>query len=760
MKKFKRIMALVLSLILVLAMSVPAMADNTEPDNTESEEVQVAEIILRDKYKDHIYEAYQIFSGKEANGVLSDVKWGSGFRKENAETFLNALQEKKEVNGTEVSVFENVFDSITYNSANPDQLAADIANAIATKGFSHDDEFMQKFAGLLHKKNSEGAYLYLNNTMSDSEARKKKEETGTAPAITYYLSTPDPGTNTPEIDAKGNYVYRINNDGDGIPKGYYLIKDQDGSLEDRYDYYTRLLLQVVGKVDTQPKGSIPNVKKEVSSTIDNYYGQTLDSMLTSNIYFKLDGGLPDNMNKYETYEYTFHDTLSAGLDMVTEDIFYDGNGDNKDDFIHPGIVSMYIQHNDTNKTKHFITNNSDNTGENVIYLDFDQEDKSNAADRNAGFITYSHYETDQNGKLIHKADFATRELTIKFYNLLESLPNLLPDDEIIVKYAVRLNANAIIGEGKDPEKNSDYVEGETPESEKYRDPDIQKNEVPFNDLANENKVYLEFSNNPQGGGVGKTPTDDAEVFTYQLNINKYGEGDETKLLPDAYFLLSNRLSQGSSARDTDASERTELDTTYDFAYPVLKKDDEGAYVVTDWIISGDAIVQMQVEEDENGNPQKDENGNIIAYGVRKDGTLAWIKGDEEQKSILLTNHYMVSDTEKSIRLIGLNAGSYFLRELQSPVGYNTLKDAVTVSIHVEHNGTTGEIKKFEVNAQGASGSVDKENGVATIAILNTLGSTLPSTGGVGTTIFYVVGSMMVLAAVVLLITRKRMSDEN
>lgn len=44
-----------------------------------------------------------------------------------------------------------------------------------------------------------------------------------------------------------------------------------------------------------------------------------------------------------------------------------------------------------------------------------------------------------------------------------------------------------------------------------------------------------------------------------------------------------------------------------------------------------------------------------------------------------------------------------------------------------------------------------------VTIANNKGSNLPSTGGMGTTIFYVVGSILVLGAAILLITKKRMS---
>ena len=51
---------------------------------------------------------------------------------------------------------------------------------------------------------------------------------------------------------------------------------------------------------------------------------------------------------------------------------------------------------------------------------------------------------------------------------------------------------------------------------------------------------------------------------------------------------------------------------------------------------------------------------------------------------------------------------------------------------------------------------DQTNGTFKITIDNNKGQELPSTGGIGTTIFYVVGTVLVLGAAVVLITRRRM----
>lgn len=96
---------------------------------------------------------------------------------------------------------------------------------------------------------------------------------------------------------------------------------------------------------------------------------------------------------------------------------------------------------------------------------------------------------------------------------------------------------------------------------------------------------------------------------------------------------------------------------------------------------------------------------------------------------------------------GLDANtSYWLEETKAPAGYNKLPGRVEVKME------TGNLTAVmnEDNTQWVSGGVH---------IVNNTGTELPSTGGIGTTIFYVAGSVLVLAAVVLLITKKRMSTE-
>ena len=106
-----------------------------------------------------------------------------------------------------------------------------------------------------------------------------------------------------------------------------------------------------------------------------------------------------------------------------------------------------------------------------------------------------------------------------------------------------------------------------------------------------------------------------------------------------------------------------------------------------------------------------------------------------------------ADSTGVFNIKGLDAGTYVLKETTVPSGYNKCADT-TVVIKATHTE----------NASGASATttLSSDSNVTNI-IENKQGSTLPETGGMGTTIFYVIGAILVIGAGVVLITRKRMS---
>lgn len=103
---------------------------------------------------------------------------------------------------------------------------------------------------------------------------------------------------------------------------------------------------------------------------------------------------------------------------------------------------------------------------------------------------------------------------------------------------------------------------------------------------------------------------------------------------------------------------------------------------------------------------------------------------------------------------GLDDGDYKIVETTPPAGYNTIAD-IEFTITAEHEVLSDNPALKDLSG-GNKFTGEVETGALSAEIENNKGSTLPETGGMGTTIFYVLGSVLVIGAAVLLITKKRM----
>ncbi|MBQ6314180.1 MAG: isopeptide-forming domain-containing fimbrial protein [Mogibacterium sp.] len=130
--------------------------------------------------------------------------------------------------------------------------------------------------------------------------------------------------------------------------------------------------------------------------------------------------------------------------------------------------------------------------------------------------------------------------------------------------------------------------------------------------------------------------------------------------------------------------------------------------------------------------------------VLKDANGKQYKASTDNSSIWVDDNKVVTANGGKAEFVGLDAGTYTLTEVKTNDGYNLLDGDVTVTI-----SDTGA-----VSMEGAKSVVDGK-----IVIENAQGTVLPGTGGIGTTIFYVLGSLLVVGCGIVLISRKRMQNK-
>ena len=121
------------------------------------------------------------------------------------------------------------------------------------------------------------------------------------------------------------------------------------------------------------------------------------------------------------------------------------------------------------------------------------------------------------------------------------------------------------------------------------------------------------------------------------------------------------------------------------------------------------------------------NSEFYAYDAQLD-VVSWVA---EQKDATV----VTTDDKGAAEFIGLEDGTYTLKEIEAPAGYNLLTNTIDLTIE----GSDEDVTTLTVTSK----------------VANATGSQLPSTGGMGTTIFYSIGILMMAVSAVLLVAKKR-----
>ena len=174
---------------------------------------------------------------------------------------------------------------------------------------------------------SEAGQTALGDAAAKAETLKTEADAKAfAKAVAPYLTTAAGSANTV---TDGKYVIS------GLAAGYYLVKDQDGSLTGDNDSYTEYIIQVVGNVTATPKSDVPEVQTKVKDINDSTdttktdWQDSADYDIGDSIPFQLKATLADNVSSYTTYKVVFHDTLSKGLTYNTDaKVYIDGTETN------------------------------------------------------------------------------------------------------------------------------------------------------------------------------------------------------------------------------------------------------------------------------------------------------------------------------------------------------------------------------------------------------------------------------------------------
>ena len=433
-----------------------------------------------------------------------------------------------------------------------------------------------------------------------------------------------------------------------VAPGYYLIKDQDGSVEG-WDAYTTYIVEIVGNVTIAPKSSVPEVDKVILDYDKEV--KVNEAAIGEDVNYKITGTLPANLSDYKEYYYKFTDTLSKGLTYNGDMTVYVVNGNDE-----PIDVTDYFYKNATA---------------------YDAEEGTTITVAIGDILALNNV-----GITVNK------------------------DTKIVLEYSAVVNEDAVIN-GANPNV-VDLIYSNDPNHSGEGTPDGDTPPPPP-EYPPENPGEEPGTDNP----TGKTPESKVETYVTEVHIEKV-DGDLKAL-------------EGASFEITGTAVKTVIVTSETFT-----KDENGTY----WKLTDGTFTT---------DDPATEGMDLSKYESTTDKYIC----TPVENTITTTETVKVTGavgTDGKLTFTGLAAGDdYVIKEIVTPAGYNSIGN---INLKIEFDS---ENKEFTYTWSGdGTGNGD------TVTVVNQAGSTLPETGGIGTTLFYVFGGIMVLAAVVLLVTKKRM----
>jgi len=511
--------------------------------------------------------------------------------------------------------------------------------------------------------------------------------------------------NEPIMTDAGEYQYKIEVEGDG----YYFIKDQ-GTLAEG-DAATRYILQVLANVEMAAKADAPSIDKRIDEDVivcDQNHDHTAacatekakfnNAALGDEVPFIIKSKVPA-MDGYEKYYFVVKDTMCQGLTFNDDIVVKVGDEVLTESESNDGVKSYYVK----------------------LY--------------------------DVNGVSTDKLE-SVRSFEIVFEDFIQYKNKADAERGIEITYSATINSNVIIGT-----------------------------------TGNKNEVELKYSNNPNttdegtpdepdyptpDSPTGDTPKSETITYVTALELKKVDAttGDS---LSGAQFTITATTLNKVLVNKTEFLVRADGDTEGPVYY--LLKDD--TYTTTAPNFSQDVnenTAKYYKDLDDEENPTAVTKTYKMVTTTTTDTANEIEVGEGTDKTTKTYTAYV--DGKGILTLEGLSAGTYVIKEIKAPNGYNLLKEEITITVDWTQpaDNSTDQKCTWTVVQKGdpdtlLSDVVTDEDGISIstgryiLKVENQSGALLPSTGGIGTTIFYVAGGILVLAAVVLLVTKKRMSAE-
>lgn len=236
----------------------------------------------------------------------------------------------------------------------------------------------------------------------------------------------------------------------------------------------------------------------------------------------------------------------------------------------------------------------------------------------------------------------------------------------------------------------------------YYDGVLNENAKVYPDGPQQNEAHLVYSNNPNDVGTGETPKKTVYDWTFKVDMTKVDGANPDMKLEGAVFVLSKANG-------------------------------------------------LDLEPVKDGTPTKNLD-KLIKLVDNNNGTYTVAT----TTTTTATTYTMTTPASGQISIKGLDDQTkYYLYETKAPGGYNVLTTPVEIKIIDNTYDITGNHIATQPNVV-----VNGSNACSGVGfnVENNAGTTLPGTGGIGTTIFYVIGGGLMVAAAILLITKKRMEN--